>query len=159
MVTITIDDQHIEVVEDTTILKAAEKAGIWVPTMCHSEYCEPYGVCRLCSVEVVRGKRSRIVTACNFPVRGGMTVRTDSERVTWLRKMIMELMVSRWPNVKVVREMAEKLGADKPRFVSLERDEAEDACILCGTCVNMCNDVVGKGILGFSNTDIQREVV
>ena len=159
MVTITIDGKTVEVQEDTTILKAAEKAGIWIPTMCHNELLEPYGVCRLCSVEVVRGKRSRIVTSCNFPVRGGMTVNTNSARVTWIRKLIMEMMFSRWPNVKVVKEMAERLKIGTPRFVSLERDEAENACILCGMCVNMCNDVVKAGILGFANTGIKREVV
>jgi len=159
MVTVNIDGTRIEVIEDTTILKAAEKAGIWIPTMCHCEYFEPYGVCRLCSVEVVRGKRSRIVTACNYPVRGGLTIHTNSERVKWIRKIIMELMLSRWPNVKVVREMAEKLGIEKPRFLSMERDEAQDACILCGMCVNMCSDIVKASVLGFSNTGIKREVV
>jgi heterodisulfide reductase subunit A len=159
MVTINIDATRIEIDEDTTILKAAEKAGIWIPTMCYSEYFEPYGVCRLCSVEVVRGKRSRVVTACNYPVREGITVLTNSEKVKWIRKIIMELTFSRWPNVKVVREMAEKLGIEKPRFVSLERDEAEDACILCGMCVNMCNEVVKAGVLGFANVGIKREVV
>jgi heterodisulfide reductase subunit A len=159
MVTITIDGKPVEVLEDTTILKAAEKAGVWIPTMCHSDYFEPYGVCRLCSVEVLRGKRSRIVTACNFPVRGGMTVHTSSEKVQWIRKVIMELMLSRWPNVKVVKAMAERLGVEKPRFASLERDEAENACILCGMCVNMCNDVVKAGVLGFAYSGIKREVV
>lgn len=159
MVTVNIDGQQVEVVEDTTILKAAEKAGIWIPTMCHCEFFEPYGVCRMCSVEVVRGKRSRIVTACNYPVRGGFNVLTNSPKVKWIRKLLMEMMLSRWPNVKVVKEMAQKLGIDKPRFVSLEKDEAEDACILCGMCVNMCNDVVKAGVLGFSNTGIKREVV
>ncbi len=94
-----------------------------------------------------------------IPVRGGMTIHTNSERVKWLRKVIMELMLSRWPNVKVVKEMAERLGIEKPRFVSLERDEAENACILCGMCVNMCNDVVKAGVLGFAHTGIKREVV
>ena len=159
MVTITIDGKTVEVPEETTILKAAEKAGVWIPTMCHCEYFEPYGVCRLCSVEVVRGKRSRIVTSCNFPVRGGMTVHTNSVKVKWIRKLIMEMMLSRWPNVKIVREMAERLAVGAPRFVSLERDESENACILCGMCVNMCNDVVKAGILGFANTGIKREVV
>jgi heterodisulfide reductase subunit A len=159
MVTMTIDGHQIEVLEDTTILKAAEAAGVWIPTMCHCEYFEPYGVCRLCSVEVVRGTRSRIVTSCNYPVRGGMTVHTNSKRVEWIRKVIMELMLSRWPNVKVVREMAAKLNVERPRFASKERDEAEHACILCGMCVNMCNDVVKAGVLGFANTGIQREVV
>ncbi len=159
MVTVNIDGTRIEVIEDTTILKAAEKAGIWIPTMCHCEYFEPYGVCRLCSVEVVRGRRSRIVTACNYPVRAGLTINTNSDRVKWIRKVIMELMLSRWPNVKVVKDMADKLGIEKPRFVSLERDEATDACILCGMCVNMCSDVVHANVLGFANTGIQREVV
>jgi heterodisulfide reductase subunit A2 len=159
MVTINIDGQTVEVQEDTTILKAAEQAGIWIPTMCHSDLLEPYGVCRLCSVEVVRGKRSRIVTACNYPVRSGINVLTNSERVKWLRKVIMELMLSRWPNVPVIRDCAERLGVAAPRFVSIERDEAPDACILCGMCVNMCNDVVKAGVLGFAHTGIKREVV
>ncbi len=159
MVTVNIDGQSVEVAEDTTILKAAEKAGIWIPTLCSCDYFEPYGVCRLCSVEVVRGKRSRIVTACNYPVRGGMTIKTESAKVQWIRKVILELMLSRWPNVKVVRELADKLGIQTPRFSSLERDESEDACILCGMCVNMCNDVVRAGVLGFANTGIKREVV
>jgi heterodisulfide reductase subunit A len=159
MVTISIDGKSVEVPEDTTILKAAEQAGVWIPTMCHSEYFEPYGVCRLCSVEVVRGKRSRIVTACNYPIRGGMTIYTNSDRVKWLRKVLVEMLVSRWPNVKVVKELAGRLGVEKSRFVSLERDESENACILCGMCVNMCNDVVKAGVLGFAHTGIQRKVV
>lgn len=159
MVTITIDGQRVEVVEDTTILKAAEKAGIWIPTLCHCDFFESYGVCRICSVEVVRGKRSRIVTACNYPVRAGISVLTSSDRVRWIRRLIMELMLSRWPNVKVLREMAEKLGIERPRFPSLERDEAENACILCGMCVNMCNDIVKAGVLGFAHVGIKRKVV
>lgn len=159
MVTIKIDDIEVQVPEDTPILKAAEKAGIWIPTMCYNDLIEPYGVCRLCSVEVIRGKRSRVVTSCNYPVREGISVRTNSEKIKWIRKVIMELMVSRWPNVKVVREMAEKLGIEKPRFESLEKDEAPDACILCGLCVNVCRDLVGASILGFAYRGIKREVV
>lgn len=159
MVNVNIDGKKVDVLEDTTILKAAEKAGVWIPTMCHCDYIEPYGVCRLCSVEVIRGKRSRIVTACNYPVRDGITVRTNSEKVQWIRKIIMELMLSRWPNVKVVKEMAEQLGVVQPRFDSIEKDVAEDACILCGMCVNVCKDVVGASVLGFSNMGIERKVV
>jgi heterodisulfide reductase subunit A len=159
MISVTIDGKKVEVLEDTTILKAADKAGIWIPTMCHNDYFEPYGVCRLCSVEVIRGKRSRIVTACNYPVREGLTVRTDSEKIIGIRKIIMELMLSRWPNVQVVKETAAMLGVTESRFPSLERDEAADACILCGKCVNICKDVVGANVLGFAKRGINREVV
>jgi bidirectional [NiFe] hydrogenase diaphorase subunit len=159
MVNIKIDGIEIQVAEDTTILQAAEKAGVWIPTMCFSDLIEPYGVCRLCSVEVVRGKRSRLVTACNYPVRDGISILTNSEKVKWIRKVIMELMVSRWPNVKIVKEMAQRLGVDKPRFESLEKDEATDACILCGLCVNVCRDLVKASVLGFESRGIKRKVV
>jgi heterodisulfide reductase subunit A2 len=159
MVSLKIDGKEVQVPEETTILKAAEKAGVWIPTMCHNELIEPYGVCRLCSVEVVRGKRSRVVTACNYPVREGISINTNSDRIKWIRKIIMELMLSRWPNVKVVREMAKQLGVEKPRFESLEKDDAEDACILCGMCVNVCKDLVKAEVLGFANRGIAREVV
>jgi heterodisulfide reductase subunit A len=159
MVNVNIDGKTIQVAEDTTILKAAELAGIWIPTMCYSEILEPYGVCRLCSVEVIRGKRSRIVTSCNYPVREGLVVRTNSEKVMWIRKIIMELMLSRWPNVPVVKEMAVNLGVEKPRFVSLEVDEAADACILCGNCVNVCRDLVKASVLSFEGIGIERKVV
>jgi len=159
MVTLKIDGKEVQVPEETPILKAAEIAGVWIPTLCHSDLFEPYGVCRLCVVEAVRGKRSRVVTSCNYPVREGITVLTNSPKIQWIRKTIMELMVSRWPNVKVVRELAQKIGVDKPRFVSLERDEAEDSCILCGKCVNVCRDVVQANVIAFANRGIKREVV
>jgi heterodisulfide reductase subunit A-like polyferredoxin len=159
MVNLKIDGKDIQVAEDTTILQAAEKAGVWIPTLCFSDLFEPYGVCRICSVEVIRGKRSRIVTACNYPVREGISVQTNSKRVQWIRKMIMELMLSRWPNVKVIKDLAERLGIGAPRFASLERDEAPDACILCGMCVNVCKDLVKANILGFESRGIQRKVV
>ncbi len=160
MITVNIDGVEVQVAEETTILKAAEKAGIWIPTMCYSEILEPYGVCRLCSVEIIRGKRSRIVTACNYPLRmNGITVRTNSPKIQSIRKIIMELMLSRWPNVEVVKNMAKELGVTEPRFESLEKDESPDACILCGACVNICRDVVKANILCFANRGIKREVV
>lgn len=159
MVKINIDGQTIEVQEESTILKSAEKAGIWIPTLCHSEYFEPYGVCRICSVEIVRGKHSKIVTACNYPVREGINVLTNSEKIKQIRKLIMELMISRWPNVEIVKDLAGRLGVKESRFPSLEQDESPDACILCGNCVNICKDVVGANVLGFANRGIKREVV
>jgi len=159
MVTFKINGKEIQTPEGTTILKAAEKEGIWIPTLCYNDLFEPYAVCRLCSVEVVRGKRSRVVTSCNYPVSDGIEVFTDSENIKWIRKLLIELMLSRWPNVKVIIEMAKKLNVEKSRFESLEKDENENACILCGQCVNVCREVVKAEVLGFSNRGIKREVV
>ncbi|MCX6164980.1 MAG: 2Fe-2S iron-sulfur cluster-binding protein, partial [Ignavibacteriae bacterium] len=152
MINVIIDGKEIQVMEEIPIVKAAESAGIWIPTMCYSELFEPYGVCRICSVEVIRGKRSRIVTACNYPLRdNGTKVLTNSPKIQVIRKLIMELMLSRWPNVPVVKEMAAAIGVKEPRLISLEKDEDPNACILCGMCVNICKDVVKANILGFEN--------
>lgn len=159
MVNLKIDGSNVQVPEGTTILKAAELAGMWIPTMCHNELIEPYAVCRLCSVEIIRGKRSRVVTACNYPANEGIEVLTNTEKIKWIRQMIMEMMLSRWPNVKVVQDMAKEIGVEKPRFESLEKDEDPNACILCGMCVNVCRDLVKAEVLGFANRGIKREVV
>ena len=159
MISLNIDGKEVQVEEGTTILKAADKVGIWIPTLCHCDFIEPYGVCRICSVEIIRGKRSQIVTACNYPVRSGIEVKTNSDTVKSIRKTLMELMLSRWPNVPVVKEMAEQYGVTESRYERLDRDEDEDACLLCGLCVNVCKDIVGANVLAFANRGIEREVV
>ncbi len=65
MIPVIIDGQSIEVEKETTILAAARELGINIPTMCDHPALEPYGVCRVCTVEVVSGDWSRLVTACN----------------------------------------------------------------------------------------------
>jgi NADH dehydrogenase/NADH:ubiquinone oxidoreductase subunit G len=66
--TLNIDGKPVSVPEGTTILEAGRKLGIEIPTLCHHPALEPYGVCRVCIVELKRGRRVRVVTACNFPV-------------------------------------------------------------------------------------------
>ena len=73
MIPVTIDGQSIKVEEGTTILEGAQRLGIHIPTLCHHPALEPYGACRLCTVEITpKGQtagRSRLVTACNYPIR------------------------------------------------------------------------------------------
>ncbi len=83
MTTIKLKMNGIEVeAEDRTpLLKIAEKLGIKIPTLCAHPLVEPYGVCRLCTVEVHMRNRVRMVTACNYPATNGIEVLTDSPRV------------------------------------------------------------------------------
>ncbi|MCD6587884.1 MAG: (2Fe-2S)-binding protein, partial [Candidatus Fermentibacteraceae bacterium] len=62
MITVTIDGREIQVAPETTILEAASKLNIHIPTLCHNELVEPYGACRLCTVEVNEGGKSKMVT-------------------------------------------------------------------------------------------------
>lgn len=88
-VTFKIDDIQVSVKDGTTILQAARKAGIDIPTLCYHSALSPIGSCRLCSVEITdkRGKK-RIVTSCNYPVEEGLVVSTKSEKVLKTRKML-----------------------------------------------------------------------
>ena len=77
MIDVTIDGQSIGVAEGTTILEAAKGLGIPIPTLCHHPALEPYGACRLCTVEINDGHRSRLVTACNSVSYTHLTLPTN----------------------------------------------------------------------------------
>ena len=91
MITLTIDGKQVQVKEGATILEAAKQAGIEIPTLCHYEGLEPYGACRICSVEIEKKGRTRIVAACCYPVEEGLKVKTRTPKIDKIRKTILEL--------------------------------------------------------------------
>jgi heterodisulfide reductase subunit A len=102
--------------------------------MCHHKALEPAGMCRICTVELFDGRRTRFVTACNYPIWEGMEVTTDSEDVIQGRKLIVELLLARCPEVPLLQKLAKEYGIEaEPRFKA-----EEDTCILCGLCTSIC---------------------
>ncbi len=154
-VNITVDDKEIIVSAGQTILEAVQRVpGIGtVPALCYHPAVKPYGACRLCTVEVTEGDRTRFVAACLYPVKEGLIVKTNTEKVRKLRKGIIELLLARCPNVKAIQELAEEYGVEKPRFVLGDQD-----CILCGLCVRACQEIIGKSAISLVNRGIYREV-
>jgi heterodisulfide reductase subunit A len=155
MISFTIDGQEFEVEEGQTILEVSRRAGIHIPTLCYHPALEPYGACRLCTVEVQWGRRVSLQTACTYPVREGMEVKTKSPRVIQARKMILELLLARCPNVPVIQDLAREYGVEKPRF---KTDEPEENCILCGLCARVCNELVSTGAINFTSRGTSRVV-
>ena len=151
-VDLTINGQAVEAWEGMTLLQAAQSVGISIPTLCHHKELSSYGACRLCSVEVIRGRRSRIVASCIYPVEDGIEVLTESDRVVKHRKIILELIQSRWPWVD--KELLEKYGVQPARF-----EEKTDFCVLCGLCVRYCSEVKKADCLGFVGRGAQRQIV
>ena len=78
-IVLRIDGQDVEASAGTTVLQAAQKAGIRIPTLCHHEKLEPYGGCRLCMVEVQARGRTSYVVSCLYPVEKGIVVRLYSK--------------------------------------------------------------------------------
>ncbi len=93
--TVTIDNQHAVVKPGLTILEAARKRGIYIPSLCSLDGLPPFGACRMCIVEV-EGLRG-FPTACTTPVEEGMVIRTDSAEIRILRQEILKLMLSEHP--------------------------------------------------------------
>jgi len=152
-VTLTIDDREIKAKEGMTIIEAARDAGIHIPTLCYHQKLNPYGACRICTVEVSHNGRTRLVTACVYPVEDGLIVQTESPRVTKIRKTLIELVLASSP-AKTIQDLAHQYGVAKPRF---EADKTN--CILCGLCVRYCNEVKQANAIGFVGRGTERRVV
>ena len=156
MVNLTIDGRKVEVEEGTTVLKAAEKLGIKIPTLCYFEALTPQGACRLCVVEIVGGARRGLSASCAYVVEEGLEVRTDSKRVIEARKLVIELLLLRCPDVPKLQELAEEIGIDRARYERFKPEE--EKCILCGLCVRVCQELMHVGAINFVNRGSSRKV-
>ncbi|MBN2032326.1 MAG: (2Fe-2S)-binding protein [Deltaproteobacteria bacterium] len=148
-----IDGKEVKASEGMTILEAARSVGISIPTLCHHEKLNPYGACRICTVEVEAGGRTNFVPACIYPAASGLVVRTRSEKIDKTRKMILELMLSHAPDAPALKDLAKEYGADRDRF-----EKEPSFCILCGLCVRYCAEVKKKSAVGFIDRGPNREI-
>ena len=148
-----IDDKKVKAAEGMTVLEAAQRAGISIPTLCHHEKLEPFGGCRICIVEVESRGWTKLVVSCVYPVEEKLIVRTRSEKVDGIRKTILELLLAHAPDSPVLQALAQEYGADKNRF-----EKEASFCIHCGLCVRYCAEVKKKNAVGFIDRGIRKEI-
>jgi len=148
-----IDGKEVEAEEGMTILEAARSVGIFIPTLCHHEELEPYGACRICVVEVNVGGRENFGAACVRPVEQNMVVKTRSEQVDNIRKILLEQFLAHAPDSEVLLNLGKEYGADRDRF-----EKQSSFCILCGLCVRYCTEVKKKNAIGFFDRGATREI-
>ena len=151
IIKIEFNGEEIEVNKGATLLSIAQERNVYIPTLCHNDALEPYGVCRMCLVEIEDRGRMRIVTSCNYQAKEGLKVKTDTDKVVSTRNVVVELLLARAPENKEIRELAESFGIKGGRL-----ENVNDDCILCGMCVRTCNEVVGVHALGFAHRGIDR---
>jgi len=165
MLNVTIDGVKVSVPAGTTVLEAARKANIHIPTLCYLKDINQIGACRMCVVDV--GARA-LAAACVMPVSEGMVVKTNTPAVRAARKSVLELILSnhkreclscvRSQNCEL-QKLAVELGADEKRFEgsnieypldtfspSIVRDP--NKCILCRRCLAACRQVQQIGAIG-----------
>jgi len=148
-----IDGKEVKAREGMTILEAAQSAEISIPTLCYHEKLEPYGGCRLCTVEVEIRGWTKLVAACLYPVEENLIVRTRTEKVDRIRKMILELLLAHAPDAFVLQDLAQEYGADRDRF-----EKEASFCIHCGLCVRYCAEVKKKYAVGFVDRGTRKEI-
>lgn len=149
---LTINGKEIRAEEGMTLLEVARASGVEIPTLCYHEKLSPYGACRLCTVEIVRDGKTRLVTACNYPAEEGLEVMTNSERVSRLRRMILELLIPVAPD-GALQELAHEYGMEQQPF-----DGEPTFCILCGLCVRYCAEIKKANAVGFVGRGTERQV-
>ncbi|HEO70168.1 MAG TPA: ferredoxin [Candidatus Hydrogenedentes bacterium] len=160
---LSIANVVVEVPEGTTILEAAEKTGIKIPTLCHMKDVQAIGACRVCLVDIEGAKT--LMASCCTPAGEGMKVHTNNRRVREARRTVVELLLSdhdgdcqtcdRNEDCEL-QTLARELGirditypGEKSRKLTdastpaLTRDTSK--CILCRRCVTVCNEVQGVG--------------
>lgn len=152
-IVLTIDGKEVKAAAGMTVLDAARQEGIYIPTLCHHEKLEAFGGCRLCMVEVeVRGRKSYVVS-CLYPVEKDIVVRTRSEKVDKIRKVIVEELMAHAPDAPELVRLAQEYGADRDRF-----EQAPSFCVLCGLCVRYCAEIKQKNAIGFVDQGPSREI-
>lgn len=177
MLTLTIDGLKVEANKGETILLAAKRAGIDIPTLCFLKDVNEIGACRVCIVDI-EGQRN-LQPACTFPVADGLVVKTNTKKIRKVRQNTVKLLLAnhnrdclactRNKNCEL-QNISEELRIDEIPFepnrekvtfddvsVSIIRDTSK--CIQCGRCISTCRDVQGIGVLDFSNRGIDTEVV
>jgi NADH dehydrogenase/NADH:ubiquinone oxidoreductase subunit G len=107
----------------------------------------------MCTVEAeVRGW-TKLVAACLYPVEKDLIVRTRSEKVDKIRKMILEFLLAHAPNSPQLQDLAQEYGADKDHF-----EKESSFCILCDLCVRYCAEVKKKNAVGFVECGTRRKI-
>ncbi|HEY5621598.1 MAG TPA: NADH-dependent [FeFe] hydrogenase, group A6 [Pontiella sp.] len=177
LITVAIDDKEVTVPAGTTILEAARRLGMRIPTLCYHEDLCVAGVCRICVVEIEGQKR--LEAACAYPITTSIKVRTHTRRVRMARRHILDLMLSEHygecyacfrNNNCELQSLAREYGVDffrfghpeKPRYkvdrssYSVVRDM--DKCILCRRCVRTCIDLQEVGVLEIENRSCESKV-
>ena len=169
IITLTIDNQKIQVPKGTTILEAARKAGIDIPTLCFLKEINEVGDCRMCIVEV-EGRRG-FATSCITKVEEGMVVHTNTPDVVDARRVVLDLIVSnhKIDCLKCIRngncelqdlckrfniqdiEFAGEMQSHKVDDLSPSIVRDADKCVLCRRCTATCKNVQNIGAIACIN--------
>lgn len=176
MINLTIDSKPVQIEEGATILDAARKIDIDIPTLCFLKEINEVASCRMCLVEV-EGMRG-YVASCVYPASEGMIVRTNTKDLIETKKTVLELILSNHNKMCLtcprntnceLQSLCKKFGIEDVPFEGamtkkvLDTDSAcivrdSSKCILCRRCVNICKNVQGVAAIEVMNRGFRANV-
>ena len=115
-VSLQIDGKEVAATDDMSVLDAAKSVGIAIPTVCHHEKLKPFGGCRLCTVEAEVGGRTTLVAACVYPVQPGLVVRTRSQKVDTICKVLTEQLLAYAPESRILQDSGQGISRRQRPF-------------------------------------------
>ncbi|HTX74289.1 MAG TPA: 2Fe-2S iron-sulfur cluster-binding protein, partial [Rectinemataceae bacterium] len=159
MINAKINGIPVQVAEGTTILEAARKVEVKIPTLCHNEDLEPWAACGICVVK--NGASPKMIRACCTPLEEGMDIITNDAELVSTRKTVIELILSTHPDDCLacprnqeceLQRLAAEFGIREQPFPKKIRGFPTDTstgslilnpdkCIRCGRCVKVCQDM------------------
>ena len=167
-VEVTVDGRTVSIEAGSSIIQAADKAGVTIPRYCFHDKLAIAGNCRMCLVDVER--MPKLIASCAMPVQNGMVVHTDSERIMKAREGVTEMLLENHPldcpicdqgGECDLQEQSQRYGSDRGRFTELMGKRAVEnkaigplvktsmnRCIHCTRCVRFMNDIAGAPELG-----------
>jgi len=157
MIRMTVNQTPIDVPQGTNVLAAVRACGVEMPTLCYNEELTPFGACRLCMVSLT-APRQTLVASCVYPVQQGMAVETATLEAVSARNMVLEFLLRRCPQSKIIQELAANAGITVSRFPAGETEDQEALCVLCGLCVRVCRELIGAAAIGFAGRGKKRKV-
>lgn len=148
-----INGKQLDIVFGETILIAAKRAGIFIPTLCSdTSFMDWNGCCRLCMVEVTQLGKSRIVSACETIAIDDMIVKTDTEEIRKARKILLQLICAEAPGAPLIETLMKYDNVELNTKILFKNN---NGCILCGRCVKAC-ELWGKGAIGKMNKGVRK---
>ncbi len=174
---LTLNGKVVRFTPGQTVLEVARDHGVEIPTLCWLKDATPTGACRMCLVEI-KGART-LVASCAMPAADGMEVQTDTEKIHTARRLNVELLLASGDHNCLIcekngdcrlQELAYRYGVDTIRFEGqTQHYPVEDQnpliirdfskCILCGRCVQACNEVQVNRAIGFGYRGAEAKIV
>ena len=176
--TLTLDGRPVTFTFGETIYEVAVRHGAFIPTLCYDPRLKSFGACRLCMVEV-RGQRNP-VASCTTPAVMDMEVSTDTDKINFLRKTLLEMVASENPQLEVsplrsyssqeLTVLIDLYGAGTGRFAGAHSGHSRpddtnpfllrdyDLCISCYRCVRVCAEQEGDYAISVMNRGFHTQI-